>query len=107
MKKLGSLFLLAVFVLGFSATSFAHTPAINKREQNQRQRIRRGIRTDELTRREALRLTAQQAAIRRYEACAKSDGRFTRRERRRVDSMLDRAGRDIYRQTHDGQDRNR
>lgn len=105
MKQLGSLFLLAVFVLGLGATSFAHTPIINKREQQQRQRIRRGIRTDELTRREAARLTAQQAAIRGYEARAKSDGRLSCRERRRLDSMLDRASRNIYRQTHDGQDR--
>jgi hypothetical protein len=105
MKKLGSIFLLAIFVLGLGATSFAHTPVINKRQHNQSQRIRRGIRTDELTRREAGRLISQQAAIRAYEARAKSDGRLNYRERRRLDYMLDRANRNIYRQKHDGQDR--
>jgi hypothetical protein len=107
MKKFVSILLSAVFVLGLSIVSLAHTPAINRRERQERQRIQQGICSGELTRREAARLRAEQASIRAYEARAKSDGTLTRRERYRLDYMLGRAGRDIYRQKHDGQDRDR
>ena len=105
MKRIISFLLLVVVVLGLSIISMAHTPVINRREREQRQRIHRGIRSGELTRREATRLTAEQAAIRAYEARARATGGVSCRERRRLDNMLDRANRDIYRQKHDNQDR--
>lgn len=105
MKKIFSLTLSAVFVLGLSAAAFANTPYINRREHREQQRIRQGIRSGELTRREAARLEAQQGRIRGYEWYAKSDGHVSWAERRRLDHMLDRANRDIYRQKHDRQDR--
>ena len=105
MKKIFSLTLSAVFILGLSAAAFANTPYINRREHRDQQRIRQGIRSGELTRREAARLEAQQGRIRGYEWYAKSDGHVSWAERRRLDHMLDRANRDIYRQKHDRQDR--
>jgi uncharacterized membrane protein YebE (DUF533 family) len=107
MKRFVSVLLSAAFVLGLSAVSMAQTPGINRRERCEQNRIRQGVRSGELTRREAERLRAEQFRIRAYEARAKSDGSLTRRERYRLDHMLDRAGRDIYRQKHDNQDRDR
>jgi hypothetical protein len=104
MKKVLSIFLLAVFVLGLSAISMAHTPVINRREREQ-QRIRQGARSGELTRYEAARLEAEQARIRAYEARSRATGGVSCRERQRLDNLLDRSGRSIYRQKHDNQDR--
>jgi hypothetical protein len=105
MRRIVSMFLLALFVFGASAASYAHTPVINRRERGQQQRIRQGVRSGELTRREAARLEAEQASIRAYERRARAAGGVSCRERHRLDNMLDRAGRDIYRQKHDAQDR--
>ena len=106
MKRFVSTLLTATFVLGLSAVSMAHTPGINRRERCERGRIQQGVRSGELTRREAERLRAEQFRIRAYEARAKSDGSLNRRERYRLDRMMDQASRDIYRQKHDNQDRN-
>jgi hypothetical protein len=80
---------------------------INQRQDNQRARIRQGVRSGELTRREAGRLQARQARIRVNEAYARrSGGEFTARERARIQRQQDRSSRQIYRQKHDRQDRN-
>jgi hypothetical protein len=107
MKRFVSFLLSATFVLSLSVVSMAHTPGINRRERREQSRIHQGIRSGELTRREAGRLRAEQFRIRAYEARAKSDGRLTRGERYRLDHMMDQASRDIYRQKHDNQDRDR
>ncbi|MGA9771782.1 MAG: hypothetical protein WBV94_22315 [Blastocatellia bacterium] len=106
MKRLVSISLSAVFVLGLSIVAMAQTPYIDRREHREQQRIRQGIRSGELTRREAMRLQAEQARIRVAERYAKSDGHVSWRERRRLDNMLDHSSRDIHRQKHDRQDRN-
>jgi hypothetical protein len=103
MKKLIGSF---VVLLGAAVIASAHTPLIDKREHHQQARIREGLKSGELTRREFLRLESEQSRIRFAEAKAKSDGIVTCRERLRLNRMLDRASRDIYRQKHDGQDRN-
>ena len=105
MKQIFSLTLSAVFILGLGVAAFANTPYIDRREHREQQRIRQGIRSGELTRRETRRLEAEQGRIRGYEWYAKSDGHVSRAERRHLDRMLDRSSRDIYRQKHDGQDR--
>lgn len=80
---------------------------INQRQQNQQARIRQGVRSGELTRREAGRLQAQQARIRVNERYARrSGGEFTARERARIQGQLNRSSRTVYRQKHDRQDRN-
>jgi hypothetical protein len=81
---------------------------VNRRESYQRNRIREGIRSGELTRREAGRLIHQQRRIESYERRSRlDDGRLDRNERRRLDRMLDRSSRDIRRQKNDRQDRDR
>jgi hypothetical protein len=81
---------------------------VNEREHNQQQRIRQGVRSGELTRREALRLEREQARIRLAEARARRSGsEFTLRERARIQRELNQSSRHIRRQKHDRQDRNR
>ena len=102
MRKVVSFFIAAVFVLGASVVSMAGQRGINSREQV---RINQGIRSGELTRREAVRLEAGLARIRINERFARRDGEITFRERARLNRELGREGRAIYRQKHDGQDR--
>lgn len=106
MRKTGSFLLAAVFVLGASAVSMAGPRGINARQYREQYRIIRGIRSGELTRPEARRLEARFWGIRRAERRARSDGYLSPRERARLHHMLNRESRAIYRQTHDGQDRN-
>src|SRR5262245_13954670 len=63
---------------------------INERQREQEARIRQGVRSGELTRREARRLQEQQDRIRRDEFRARrSGGEFTPRERARIQRELD------------------
>ena len=108
MKRIISGILTMVFVFGLGVASMAQTattPRIDRREQRQRTRIRRGVRSGELNRREARRLARQQARTRRQEAIAKADGKVTRRERRHLNRRENRTSRRIYRQKHDAQTR--
>ena len=105
MKKIVSLMSAALLIVGLGVTALASTPYINRRERQEQQRIRQGMRSGELTRREAAHLEAEQGRIRGYEWYARSDGHVSRAERRHLDHMLDHASRDIYHQKHDGQDR--
>ena len=107
MRKIVSFFLAAVFVLGVSAVSFAGQRGyIDKREYREQKRINQGIRSGELTRREAGRLEAGLAKIKTDERFAKADGNLSYRERERLNRELNRESRAIHRQKHDGQDRN-
>jgi uncharacterized protein YdeI (BOF family) len=81
---------------------------VNERQQNQRDRIRQGVQSGELTGVEAARLRRQQSQIKLNEARARqSGGEFTPRERARIQRQLNRSSGSIYRQKHDRQDRNR
>ena len=106
MRKIVSFLFAAAFLLGASAVSMAGPHGINAREHREQQRINQGIRSGELTRREARRLEAGLARIRIDERYARADGNVTPRERARLERELNRESRGIYRQKHDGQDRN-
>lgn len=107
MKRFVSILLSAAFLLGVSISAIAqtHTPGINNRERRQQKRIRQGVRSGSLTRREAARMERQQARTHRIEAKAKSDGTVTARERARIQARENRTSRHIYRQKHDAQRR--
>lgn len=76
------------------------TPSVDRRENRQSRRIRHGVRHGSLTRREAGRLAAQQARIRRHERRVKKDGTVTARERASLQRQENRASRNIYRRKH-------
>jgi len=90
------------------APLFAANPAnpIDRREQNQKSRIRQGVKSGELTRNETRHLRKEEAKIGTLEQKARSDGEISKKEARKLDRFLNKANRDIYKQKHDKQDRN-
>ncbi len=113
--KITSSLLLAVFaaftlpVLAQTAPAKdpAATPGIDKRQANQQQRIDQGVKTGELTSREAARLEKGQDRVQAMEDKAKADGKVTAKERARIQKAQDGQSRKIAREKHDRQhDRN-
>jgi hypothetical protein len=100
-KAIASVVLVLAGALALAAPSEA---SIDGREREQRQRIRQGRQSGELTHHEAARLAREQRQIRREERRFRAnDGHLGPRERARLNHDLNRASRDIYRQKHDGQ----
>ncbi len=104
-----SLVLLVAGVLGVAGLSQAEAgtrdPGVNQRQQNQHQRIKQGVRSGELTRRETGALAREQRDVRQLERAYKSDGELTRAERVDLHQEQNQASRHIYNQKHDAQDR--
>lgn len=98
-------FLLLAVLLSTPALAQTTTPKIDKREQNQRARIRQGVKSGELTKPEARKLAAQQAKIRTEERRAKADGKVTLKERAKINRDLNKANRRIAKEKHDSQTR--
>jgi uncharacterized membrane protein YebE (DUF533 family) len=105
MKKIASILLTFAMVLGVSAACMAQTatPRVNQRERHQQKRIRQGVRSGSLTKREAARLEHQQGKTEAAEAAAKADGKVTQKERRHLRERTRHTNRSIYRQKHDAQ----
>lgn len=75
---------------------------INARQENQQDRIARGINNGSLTAGEAARLESQEARINSIESRLRENG-LSRSERARLERDLNRESRNIYRQEHDRQ----
>ncbi len=104
MTRIASALIAVTATLALGANASAGT--INRREHNQRQRIAQGVRSGELTWREAARLGREETRIHNEERRFRSnDGHLGPRERAKLERDLDRTSRDIYRQKHDGQGR--
>ncbi len=83
------------------------TPLIDARQKNQKERIKDGVKSGELTRRETKRLVAEQKKIKRDEIKAKSDDTVTPQERKHLLHEQNRASKDISKQKHDQQKRHK
>ena len=105
MKTLLALAALSVFVAGSALADGPRSPGVNARQHNQHARIHQGVKSGELTRREAHKAQEGQRDIRQLERAYKSDGALTKRERADLHQEQNQASRDIYRQKHDAQDR--
>jgi hypothetical protein len=92
-------------ILGATAMAGPRTPYINRRQENQQDRIRQGIRSGELTRHEAVRLERQSGRNQAEKLIDKSDGYVTPAERRQLDRQLNRESRNIYRLKHNERER--
>lgn len=80
------------------------TPAlagVNGRQVHQQHRIGQGVRSGEITHREAGRLERQQHRIARTEHRMRATGGINPRERARLQARQDRASANIYHQKHD------
>ena len=97
----------ALIVAALPALAFAQatpaTPGIDKREANQERRIQQGVKSGELTPREANRMERGQAKVQRMEAKAKADGVVTTQERKRITHEQNQQSRRIEREKHDRQ----
>ena len=89
--------MVTVFVTG---TAMAGTPLVDQRQQNQAHRIFNGIKSNELTFREAGSLIRGQARVHKKEQQFKSDGVVTAGERTKLFLMQTKQSRRIYRKKH-------
>lgn len=107
MKKLLLTLMIAALVGVFTGAANAQrTPRVDRRQQNQNVRVRRGLNSGELTRRETRSIRRSTNRTRRYEKSAKSDGVVTWRERARLNRMQNRNSRKIFRKKNNRRDRN-
>lgn len=100
LKTLALVAVLSAASMGAMAQHPAQHPAprlddIDARQARQVARIDAALHEGRLSRREFRLLKREQAEIRHYEARARADGVVTRRERRELQQMLDRASRHI------------
>ena len=97
-----------MFLIGFSFTVQAQTTAkqVTKTQIKQHQRIKQGVQSGELTRREATKLKHQQANIQRTKKRAKADGVVTRKERAIIRKKQANASKNIAVKKHNVRDRN-
>jgi hypothetical protein len=103
MKKL--LGIAALSALSLPVFALDSTPRIDQRQANQERRIEQGLRSGQLTWREAQRLREGQRQIRRMERQALADGRITPREAARIEYAQDEEGRRIGMERRDQQAR--
>ena len=106
MKTLVAMAALAMLAAGSASADGTRSPGVNARQHNQHARIHQGVRSGELTRREAHKVREGQRDVRQLERAYKSDGTLTRSERADLHHEQNQASRDIHRQKHDAQDRN-
>lgn len=101
MKKSVISFILASFFL----VPLAEARRDGRRENRQESRINQGVQSGELTNREARKLHRGQKKVDVAQERAMADGQMTAGEKLRLEKMQDRQSRKIYRQKHDGQNR--
>ena len=92
---------LAAALAALSVPALADTPLLDRRQDNQRERIAQGVRSGELTRPETRRLVAGERRLHRHEHRVAADGEITRREQILLHRHADRMSRRIYHQKHD------
>lgn len=100
MKNLLSTLLLTLTVVG--AAQAYPGQNIDHRQNNQQRRIYQGVRSGQLTPREARHLERREAKLNYQEARARQNG-LTWQERQRLERKENHLSRDIYRQKHDRQ----
>jgi uncharacterized membrane protein YebE (DUF533 family) len=95
--------LVAALLLAFALPALAQTatPGLDQRIAAQERRIEDGIKSGQLTPREADQLRRELHGLRAAEAKAKADGTLTRQERDRLNRRLGQLERDIGREKRD------
>lgn len=96
-----------VFGMAFTMNAQTATPEVKKTQVKQQKRIVQGVKSGELTKREAVKLEKQQKNIQRTKQRAKADGVVTKRERAVIKTKQVNASRNIAKQKNDRQSRNR
>ena len=82
-----------------------HTPGVTTRQHVQAKRVRRGVRSKELTKRETVSLAKDAKEIKADKAAAKADGTVTGAERKDIHQDMNQTSRKIYRKKHNSRTR--
>ncbi|HYE75193.1 MAG TPA: hypothetical protein VEF04_17760 [Blastocatellia bacterium] len=82
------------------------TPVINQRQDRQKTRIKRGVKSGELTKQETKTLSQDVKDIQAAKTEAKADGTVTRQERKEIQQQQNQTSRKIYRKKHNSRSRN-
>jgi hypothetical protein len=98
--------ILSILALSGDCLAAGKSGVVNYRQQTQKSRIQQGVKSGELTKLEARRLAKEQRMVNRYEQKARSDGKISGREYVKLQTMQNHASQSIFKQKHDGQDRN-
>lgn len=102
MKRMVAVLVILCFGLSFAFSQQQQdkTPRVHKREIRQQKRISKGIKSGQLTPKEAHHLEKQQVKIREDKANAKADGKVTPQERAKLTREQNKASHNIYRKKH-------
>ena len=88
----------------FASQVFAQNAAQPvQRDVNQQNRIEQGLKSGELSTKEAGRLEREEAQIDKMESKALKDGKMTADEQRRINAAQNKVSKDIYDEKHDAQ----
>ncbi|MDH4151843.1 MAG: hypothetical protein OEW79_06000 [Betaproteobacteria bacterium] len=98
---LSALAILMATGLTVAVDAQARERGVNERQNQQRERVTSGARSGQVTRPEARQLNREARGIERKEQAFRSDGHFSRSERREVHRDLDRHGRHIQQSRND------
>ena len=79
------------------------TQEIIQRDVNQEKRIDQGLKSGELTTKEAGKLEREESRVDKLQTKALSDGKLTDAEKRRIEQEQNRVSKDIYSEKHDAQ----
>ena len=98
----------AIVAAAFALPSIAFaqttsTPRIVQRQANQDKRIEQGVKSGELTKKEAARLEKGQERVQKMENKAMADGKMTKKEQARIEHAQDVQSKQIRREKHDKQ----
>lgn len=106
--KVKILMFIGMFVFGFAAQGEAQTitPNIKVRQIHQQKRIKAGVKSGELTRKETVKLQKQQLKVQRTKKNAKADGVVTRKERSQIYRQQAKASKSLYIAKHNRRNRN-
>jgi len=86
-----------------TAVSAQNAADTAQRDVNQQNRIEQGLKSGQLTTKEAGKLEREEAHIDKMESNALKDGKMTDAEKQRIERAQNNASRDIYREKHDAQ----
>jgi hypothetical protein len=105
MKRFGILIASAVAIAALSIQAAEPKGEINKRRENQQDRIAQGVKSGELTPAETARLEKKEAMINREirHDRRKNGGNLTNKQKARINRQQNAVSKEIYKQKHDDQ----
>jgi hypothetical protein len=103
MKRTSSLLIAVLATFTLPVLAQTNTPKVDQRQANQQQRIDQGVKSGELTGKEATKLEKGQAQVDKKEAKAKADGKVTPKEREKLKQAQAQQSKKIKHEKHDHQ----